>query len=99
MGGRVLGYNDPAAPSGEVRAGAEVGAGPPGGECQVSISGNLRTMPFADLLQWVAQSRKTGTLVVDGPRFQKKVYFQDGSITASASDKVSNSAGLILNTG
>ncbi len=52
----------------------------------MSISGNLRTMPFADLLQWVAQSRKTGTLVVDGPRFQKKVYFQDGSITASASD-------------
>ncbi len=43
-------------------------------------------MPFADLLQWVAQSAKTGTLVVSGDPYQKKIYFQDGSITASASD-------------
>ncbi len=43
-------------------------------------------MPFADLLQWVAQNRKTGTLIVDGPQFQKKIYFEDGSITASASE-------------
>jgi len=43
-------------------------------------------MPFADLLQWVAQSAKTGTLVVSGDTNQKKIYFQDGSITASASD-------------
>ncbi len=52
----------------------------------MSISGNLRTMPFADLMQWVAQSRKTGTLVVEGPQFQKKIYFVDGAITASASE-------------
>jgi len=52
----------------------------------VSISGNLRTMPFADLLQWVSQSRKTGTLAVEGPPFNKKVYFRDGLAVAVASD-------------
>ncbi len=52
----------------------------------MSISGNLRTMPFADLLQWVSQSRKTGTLAVEGPPFAKKVYFRDGLAVAVASD-------------
>ena len=32
----------------------------------MSVSGNLRTMPLPDVLQWVAQSRKTGTLVLEG---------------------------------
>jgi hypothetical protein len=52
----------------------------------VSISGNLRTMPFADLLQWVSQSRKTGTLAIEGPPFNKKVYFRDGLAVAVASE-------------
>ena len=52
----------------------------------MSISGNLRTMPFADLLQWVSQSRKTGTLAVEGPPFNKKVYFRDGLAVAVSSD-------------
>ncbi len=43
-------------------------------------------MPFADLLQWISQSRKTGTLVVDGETFSKRVYFRDGSVVAAASD-------------
>ncbi|NOZ78938.1 MAG: DUF4388 domain-containing protein [Acidobacteria bacterium] len=43
-------------------------------------------MPFADLLQWVSQSRKTGTLVVDGVRMTKKIYFRDGVVVAAASD-------------
>lgn len=52
----------------------------------MSISGNLRTMPFADLLQWVSQSRKTGTLAVEGPPFNKKVYFRDGLAVAVSSE-------------
>ena len=35
----------------------------------MSISGNLRTMLFADLLQGASQSRKTGTLVLEGKPF------------------------------
>jgi len=52
----------------------------------VSISGNISTMPCADLFQWVAQSRKTGTLVVDGPRFTKKVYFREGLVVGASSE-------------
>jgi hypothetical protein len=43
-------------------------------------------MPFADLLQWVAQSRKKGTLVVTGSDSTKKIYFDDGMVVATASD-------------
>ena len=62
----------------------------------MSISGNLRTMPFADLLQWVSQSRKTGTLVVDGDEFKKKLYFEDGRVVASASDNPKEFLGYFL---
>jgi len=43
-------------------------------------------MPFADLLQWMSQSQKTGTLSIDGPRFDKKIYFRDGLVVAAASE-------------
>lgn len=32
-----------------------------------SMSGNIRDIPLADVLQWLATSRKTGTLRVQGP--------------------------------
>ena len=62
----------------------------------MSISGNLRTMPFPDLLQWVSQSRKTGTLMVDGPSFKKKLYFREGKVVASASDNPKEFLGYYL---
>ncbi len=62
----------------------------------MSVSGNLDTMPFADVLQWVSQSRKTGTLVVEGPRLTKKIYFQDGSVVAVASENPREFLGYYL---
>lgn len=62
----------------------------------MSIGGNLRTMPFADLLQWVSQSRKTGTLVIDGPKFKKKLTFNDGTIIATASNNPKELLGYYL---
>lgn len=62
----------------------------------MSISGNLRTMPFPDLLQWVSQSRKTGTLAVDGPSCKKKLYFREGKVVASASDDPKEFLGYYL---
>ncbi len=62
----------------------------------MSISGNLKTMPFADLLQWVSQSRQTGTLAVDGVRFKKKLYFNEGKVVASASDNPKEFLGYYL---
>ncbi|MCK5377671.1 MAG: DUF4388 domain-containing protein, partial [Acidobacteria bacterium] len=62
----------------------------------MSISGNLRTMPFADLLQWVSQSRKTGTLSVEGDPFNKKIYFRDGLVAAASSENPKEFLGYYL---
>lgn len=62
----------------------------------MSISGNLRTMPFADLLQWVSQSRKTGTLAVEGDPYNKKIYFRDGLVVAASSENPKEFLGYYL---
>ncbi len=62
----------------------------------MSISGNLRTMPFPDLLQWVAHSRKTGTLAVEGKPYNKKIYFRDGLVVAASSEDPKEFLGYFL---
>jgi len=62
----------------------------------VSISGNLRTMPFPDLLQWVAQSRKTGTLALEGTPYNKKIYFRNGLVVAASSEDPKEFLGYYL---
>jgi hypothetical protein len=62
----------------------------------VSINGNLRTMPFADLLQWVAQSRKTGTLVIEGEPYTKKIFFKEGTIAGVASENPTEYLGYYM---
>jgi hypothetical protein len=62
----------------------------------VSIAGNLRTMPFADLVQWLSNSFKTGTLVIDGPRYTTRIYFRRGSVVAVASDNPREMLGYYL---
>ena len=47
----------------------------------MSITGNLKTMELAELLQWLSGARKTGTLVVDNGKVQKQIYFRDGRVT------------------
>jgi len=62
----------------------------------MTISGNLRTMPFADLLQWVSQSRKTGTLAIEGDPYNKKIYFRNGLVVAAASENPTEFLGYYL---
>ncbi len=62
----------------------------------MSISGNLRTMPFPDLLQWVAQSRQTGTLALEGRPYNKKIYFRDGLVVAASSEDPKEFLGYYL---
>jgi hypothetical protein len=50
----------------------------------MGIAGNLDTLELAELLQWLAQSRKTGTLMVDSGQVEKKIHFQDGIILLTA---------------
>lgn len=51
----------------------------------MGISGNLKTMQLAELLQWLSQGQKTGTLVIDRGDIAKRIFFQDGKIVSTAS--------------
>jgi len=51
----------------------------------MSIAGNLKTMDLAELLQWLSQGQKTGTLVVDNRKIEKRIFFRAGHIISSAS--------------
>jgi hypothetical protein len=43
-------------------------------------------MLFADLLQWISLGQKTGTLVIAAGSDEKRIYFRDGKVIASASN-------------
>ena len=62
----------------------------------MSFAGNLRTMAFADLVQWLSTSQKTGTLVLEGPRFTKRIYFRVGEVAAIESDNPREMMGYYL---
>ena len=51
----------------------------------MGLSGNLQTMLFADLLQWLSLGQKTGTLLVSAGAIEKRIYFKGGKVIASAS--------------
>jgi hypothetical protein len=51
----------------------------------VGISGNLKTMQLSELLQWLALSQKTGTLVIKGRDTQKRLFFESGRINFTSS--------------
>jgi hypothetical protein len=51
----------------------------------MGIAGNLKTMELAELLQWLDQGRKTGTLVVDDGDVEKRIFFRGGKIISAAS--------------
>jgi hypothetical protein len=62
----------------------------------MGIVGNLRTMQLEELLQWLSQSKKTGTLEFKGDKVEKKVFFKDGLILSSASNRPEEYLGHFL---
>src|SRR5437762_8926199 len=62
----------------------------------MSLAGNLRTMDLPEVLQWIASSRKTGTLHLERRSVQKRIYFQGGAIYTSWSNDPRESLGQIL---
>ena len=50
----------------------------------MAITGNLKTMELAELLQWLSQGRKTGTLYIDNGKVEKRIFFEEGTIVSSA---------------
>ena len=62
----------------------------------MSLAGNLRTMDLPEVLQWIASSRKTGTLHLERRSVQKRIYFQGGAIYTSWSNDPRESLGQFL---
>ncbi len=50
----------------------------------MSITGNLKTMELAELLQWLSQGRKSGTLHINNGSVEKRIFFEEGTIVSSA---------------
>ncbi len=61
-----------------------------------NLSGNLRTMPLPDILQWIATGRKTGTLYLRRLSIEKRIVFNDGRIHSSSSNDPRESLGQFL---
>ncbi len=62
----------------------------------MGITGNLSTMGFGDLMQWLDSSQKTGALIVEGGKYTKKLYFRLGNLLAAASDNPREMLGYYL---
>jgi hypothetical protein len=62
----------------------------------LTIAGNLRTMNLADILQWLSTTAKTGTFVIDGSRYTKKILFRRGEVVDVSSDNPREMLGYFL---
>ncbi len=62
----------------------------------MGIVGNLKTMQLAELLQWLSQSQKTGTLQIQHEKIEKKIFFREGRVISSASTKPEEYLGHFL---
>jgi len=62
----------------------------------MSLSGNLKTMDLAELLQWVALGRKTGSLTFIRNKSKNYIYFKSGQIISSKSNEPTKQLGHFL---
>lgn len=62
----------------------------------MAIHGTLTTMSVPDLLQFVAQGRKTGTLKFERSKVSKKIYFEKGLIVGSDTNDPKEYLGQVL---
>jgi hypothetical protein len=51
----------------------------------MAITGNLETMNLAELLQWLANNRQTGTLIISDGTIEKRIFLENGTILSSSS--------------
>jgi hypothetical protein len=62
----------------------------------MGIHGNLSTMSVADLLQFLATGKKTGTLKFDRGQVVKQIYFENGLIVGSGTNDPKEYLGQLL---
>jgi hypothetical protein len=60
------------------------------------IQGNLSTMSVPELLMWISQGRKTGTLEIRTGKATEKVAFEEGTLTYSSSSDRTRTLGRLL---
>lgn len=60
------------------------------------LSGNLRTMDLAELLQWIGHGGKNGTLSIERERLRKLIGFRNGMIVSVESNDPSEHLGQFL---
>jgi len=62
----------------------------------MSLSGNLKTMDLAEVLQWVTLGRKTGTLTFVRDKTKNHIFFKQGKIISSRSNDPAKQLGHYL---
>jgi hypothetical protein len=62
----------------------------------MSIRGTLKTMSVADLLQFLAAGRKTGTLNIGRGSINKQIFLEEGLIVGSSSNDPRERLGQVL---
>jgi tetratricopeptide (TPR) repeat protein len=62
----------------------------------MSLSGNLKTMDLAELLQWVTLGRKTGSLAFIRNKTKNSIFFRNGQIISSRSNEPTKQLGHFL---
>lgn len=60
------------------------------------VHGNLATMPMTELLQWLGNAGKTGTLAVERNKVVKRILFREGRVIACASKDPADLLGHFL---
>ena len=62
----------------------------------MSLSGNLKTMDLAEVLQWVTLGRKTGSLTFIRDKTKNHIFFKQGKIISSRSNDPTKQLGHFL---
>lgn len=60
------------------------------------IQGNLETMPMAELLMWISQFQKTGTLEIRTSQWNETMAFDSGALVFSSSSNPERTLGRLL---
>jgi hypothetical protein len=62
----------------------------------MALAGDLRTVDLAEILQWISQGRRSGTLVVTRGQVEKRIAFNQGQIASTASTDPRDQLGQFL---
>ena len=60
------------------------------------MQGDLKTMPVAELLMWISQFQKTGTLEIRTPSSIETMAFENGALVFSSSSNPERTLGKLL---